>query len=47
MCQRRLNCLSLMIIEHELLSSIDYENVIEEYANDKARKKPLKIDKFI
>ncbi|CAI6371339.1 unnamed protein product [Macrosiphum euphorbiae] len=42
MSQKRLNSLSLMSIEHELLSSLDYENVIEDFANEKARKKPLK-----
>jgi len=52
MSQKRLNSLSLMSIEHELLSSLDYGNVIEDIANEKARKKPLKstyliIDKTI
>lgn len=42
MSQKRLNSLSLMSIEHELLSSLDYENIIEDFANEKARKKPLK-----
>ncbi len=42
MSQKRLNSLSLMSIEHELLSSLDYENIIEDFANKKARKKPLK-----
>ena len=42
MSQKRLNSLSLMSIEQELLSSLDYENVIEDFANEKAMKKPLK-----
>jgi len=41
MSQKRL-ILSLMSIEHELLSSLDYENAIEDFANVKARKKLLK-----
>ena len=28
--QKRLNSLSLMSIDHELLSSLEYENVIED-----------------
>jgi len=31
--QKRLNYLSLMFIKHELLLSLDYENVIEEFTN--------------
>jgi len=40
--QKRLNSLSLMSIEHELLSGLDFKNVIEDFANEKARKKPFK-----
>lgn len=42
MSQKRLNSLSLMSIEHELLSSLDYENVIGDFSNEKARKKTFK-----
>lgn len=31
-----------MSIEYELLSSLDYKNVVEDFANGKARKTPLK-----
>jgi hypothetical protein len=31
-----------MSIEHELLLNLDYKNVIEDFANEKARKKPFK-----
>lgn len=41
MSQKWLNCLSLMRIEHKLLSSLDNENVIEDFANEKAKKKQL------
>jgi hypothetical protein len=47
MSQKRLNTLSLMSIEHELLSSLDYENVIETFANEKVRKKPLKSTEYL
>jgi len=33
MHQERLNYLSLMSIEHELLSSLDYDNVIVDFVN--------------
>lgn len=42
MSQKLLNSLSLMSIEHEILSGLDYENVIENFGNEKAWKKPLK-----
>lgn len=42
MRQKLLNYLSLLIIiEYELLSNLDYENVIDYYVNEKARKKLL------
>lgn len=41
MSQKRLNYLYLMSNDHGLLSSLDNENYIEEFANEKARKKPL------
>ena len=42
MSQKRFNSLSLMSIKHDILSSLNYENGIEDFANEKARKKPFK-----
>lgn len=33
MCQERLNCLSLLNIEHEMLMTLDFDKVIEDLAN--------------
>lgn len=39
--RKRLNCKSLTSIKYELLSSLNYENVMEDLANKKARKNHL------
>lgn len=43
MSHKRFNFSSLMSIENiGQLCNLDYENVIEEFVNEKSRKKPLK-----
>ena len=39
MLQDRLNMLTLMSIEHELLDKIDFSDVIRDFADKKLRKK--------
>ncbi|KAK4881639.1 hypothetical protein RN001_004958 [Aquatica leii] len=41
MCQERLKCLSLMSIENDLLQEIDLNDVIEDFALQKSRRKPV------
>ena len=41
MTQERLNYLSLMSIESDILMELDFEEVIEDFARQKSRKKPL------
>lgn len=41
MNQERLNSLTIISIEHDLAKLIDYEDIIEEFASLKARKKSL------
>ena len=41
MSQTRLSALSLLAIEHELVSGLDFEDVIHQFAQSKSRKKPL------
>lgn len=41
MSQGRLNELSIISIERETTNSIDYDEIIEEFANAKTRKKTL------
>lgn len=41
MLQKRLNSLSLMSIENDILKEIDFEEVIDDFAHKKSRKKPL------
>ena len=41
MTQQRLNSLSLMNIEYEILDSIDFDNLIDDFAEAKARKIPI------
>ena len=38
MSESRLNMLSLMSIEHDLLRKIDFRETIEEFSNRKSRK---------
>ena len=37
----RVSKLSLMSIEHEILSALDFEELIDDFAAKKARKKPI------
>lgn len=39
--QERLNGLAIISIEREIANSIDYEDIIEDFAHSKARKKPF------
>lgn len=41
MLQERLNSLSLMSIENDILLSLDFEDIIEDFANRKSRRKAL------
>uniref|UniRef100_H3A5Q3 TTF-type domain-containing protein n=1 Tax=Latimeria chalumnae TaxID=7897 RepID=H3A5Q3_LATCH len=41
MHQERLNMLTLMSIEHEILRTIDFSDLINDFAERKARKRPL------
>lgn len=41
MLQERLNSLSLMSIESDILKEIDFEEVIDDFAHQKSRKRPL------
>jgi hypothetical protein len=41
MSQERLNSLSLLSIEHDLLRSVDVDTIIEKFANSKARRATL------
>ncbi|KAK4885038.1 hypothetical protein RN001_001309 [Aquatica leii] len=41
MCQERLKCLSLMSIENDVLQEIDFNDVIEDFALQKSRRKPV------
>ena len=39
MCEDRLNNLTLMSIEHDKLSQLDFEELIDEFALRKSRKR--------
>ncbi|KAK4872025.1 hypothetical protein RN001_016149 [Aquatica leii] len=41
MCHERLKCLSLMSFENDLLQEIDFNDVIEDFALQKSRRKPV------
>ena len=41
MTQQRLNSLGLMNIEYEILDSIDFDKLIDDFAGAKARKIPI------
>lgn len=41
MLQERLNSLSLMSIESDILKEIDFEEVINDFAHQRSRKKSL------
>ena len=41
MTQRRLNRLSLMAIEAELVQEMDFDDLIMDFSSKKARKKPV------
>lgn len=41
MLQERLTNLSIMCIESDLLQKLDFEDIIEDFAHQKSRKKPL------
>ena len=36
--QEKLNCLALMSIESDVLRSVDFRDIIKDFANSKARK---------
>ena len=39
--QEKLKSLAILFIEHTLLQTIDFEDLIEEFARQKARKKSI------
>lgn len=39
--EERVNSLAMLVIEAELMMSIKYDNIIEDFANRKSRRKPL------
>ena len=41
MLQEQLTNLSIMCIESDLLQKLDFEDIIEDFAQQKSRKKPL------
>ncbi len=41
MTQRRLNSLSLMAIEAELVRELDFDDIIQDFSSRKARKKTV------
>lgn len=41
MLQERLSNLSIMCIEKDVLQKIDFRDIIEDFAQQKSRKKPL------
>ena len=41
MTQRRLNSMSLMAIEAELVRELDFGDFIKDFSSKKARKKPV------
>ena len=38
MCQERLSGLAILLIENELLEELEYKNLINQFASQKARK---------
>ena len=41
MSQTRLSALSLLAIEHELVSALDFEDIVHQFAHSKSRKIPV------
>lgn len=41
MCHGRLSALSLMAIESDLVRKLDFEDIVQEFSKNKARKKPI------
>ena len=41
MSQTRLSALSLLAIEHELVSALDFEDIVHQFAHPKSRKTPV------
>ena len=44
MCQERLSGLAILLIENELLEELEYKNLINQFASQKARKIDFKLN---